>query len=144
MSDNTPAYPPPPPPNAPPPPVYQPPPPPQSFQAPVAPDYAQPYAQQGYQYQPPQPYGMNPAAVGIGGAAGLISQFSGRAAWSCGIGLVTIIAPLVAHFVFYVLALVGLLYGVQAIRRGQLIGGIVGIALNIVGGLLTIVILTSS
>lgn len=49
MSDNTPAYPPPPPPNAPPPPVYQPPPPPQSFQAPVAPDYTQPYAQQAYQ-----------------------------------------------------------------------------------------------
>lgn len=135
MSDNPPAYPPPPPSSAPPPPpgqpVYQPPPPPQYLQ------------QQPYQYQPGQPNGMNPAAAGIGGVAGLISQFSGRAAWSCGIGVVTIVAPFVVHFVFYLLALVGLLYGVQAIRRGQLIGGIVGIALNVVGGLLTIVILTS-
>ncbi len=119
---------PPPPPGQP---VYQPPPPPQYL------------PQQPYQYQQGQPYGMNPAAAGIGGAAGLISQFSGRAAWSCGIGLVTIVAPFVVHFVFYLLALVGLLYGVQAIRRGQLIGGIVGIALNIVGGLLTIALLTS-
>jgi len=135
MSENPPAYPPPPPSSVPPPPPGQP-----VYQPPPAPQYLQ---QQPNQYQPPQPYGMNPATAGIGGAAGLISQFSGRAAWSCGIGLVTIVAPFVVHFVFYLLALVGLLYGVQAIRRGQLIGGIVGIALNIVGGLLTIVILTS-
>jgi hypothetical protein len=93
-------------------------------------------------YAPPQ-YGVNPTVAGMGGAAGLIAQFSGRAAWSCGIGLVTIVAPFLVHFVFYVLALVGLWYGIQAIRRGQLIGGIVGIALNIVGGLLTIFLLTA-
>jgi len=147
MSENPPAYPPPPPSSVPPPPpgqpVYQPPPGQPVYQPPPG-QYPQQYApQQPYQYQPGQPYGMNPVTAGIGGAAGLISQFSGRAAWSCGIGLVTIVAPFVVHFVFYLLALVGLLYGVQAIRRGQLIGGIVGIALNIVGGLLTIVILTS-
>lgn len=127
MSDN----PPPPTPNLPPPPPGYPAPPP-TFQAPAAPDYAQPY-----QNQPP-PY----AAMGVAGAAGLMSQFTGRAAWSIGVGLVTIIAPFVVHWVFYVLALVGLLYGVQAIRRGQLIGGIIGIVLNVIGGLLTIVILT--
>ena len=71
-----------------------------------------------------------------------MSQFTGRAAWSIGVGLVTIVAPFVVHWVFYVLALVGLLYGVQAIRRGQLIGGIIGIVLNVIGGLLTVVILT--
>lgn len=134
MSENPPAYPPPPPSSVPPPPPGAPvyPPPPAQYQP------AQPYP---YQYQPPQPYGINPAAAGLGGVAGLMSQFTGRAAWSCGIGLVTIVAPFVVHFVFYLLALVGLVYGVQAIRRGQLIGGIVGIALNVVGGLLTIVLL---
>ena len=128
MSDN----PPPPTPNLPPPPPGYPAPPP-TFQAPAPPDYAQPY-----QNQPPPAY----AAMGVAGAAGLMSQFTGRAAWSIGVGLVTIIAPFVVHWVFYVLALVGLLYGVQAIRRGQLIGGIIGIVLNVIGGLLTIVILT--
>ena len=129
MSDNPTAYPPPPSPNLPPPPpgypARQSP-----FQAPAAPA--------AYQNQPPPPY----AAMGVAGAAGLMSQFTGRAAWSIGVGLVTIIAPFVVHWVFYVLALVGLLYGVQAIRRGQLIGGIIGIVLNVIGGLLTVLILT--
>ena len=129
MSDNPTAYPPPPSPNLPPPPPGYPAP--QSpFQAPAAPA--------AYQNQPPPPY----AAMGVAGAAGLMSQFTGRAAWSIGVGLVTIIAPFVVHWVFYVLALVGLLYGVQAIRRGQLIGGIIGIVLNVIGGLLTVLILT--
>ena len=129
MSDNPTAYPQPPSPNLPPPPPGYPAP--QSpFQAPAAPA--------AYQNQPPPPY----AAMGVAGAAGLMSQFTGRAAWSIGVGLVTIIAPFVVHWVFYVLALVGLLYGVQAIRRGQLIGGIIGIVLNVIGGLLTVVILT--
>src|SRR5207249_1412281 len=105
MSDNPTAYPPPPSPNVPPPPPGYPAPPP-TFQAPAAPDYAEPY-----QNQPAPPY----AAMGVAGAAGLMSQFTGRAAWSIGVGLVTIIAPFVVHWVFYVLALVGLRYGVQAI-----------------------------
>jgi hypothetical protein len=141
MSDVPPSYsppPPPPPPSAPPPgqPGYGLPP---GYQGPTAPDYPQPYQQQAYQ-QPPAYPGMSTGA----GAAGIMSQFSGRAAWSIGIGLVTIIAPFVIHFVFYLLAIVGLIYGIQAIRRGLLIGGIVGIALNVIGGLLTIFILANS
>ena len=138
MSDNPPAYPPPPPGVTPP--AAQAPSPPPLYQGPPPPDYMQPYMQQPLPY-PPQPYGVNPTVAGVGGVAGLMAQFRGRAAWSCGIGLVTILAPFFFHFVFYVLALIGLLYGVQAIRRGQLIGGIVGIALNVVGGLLTIFLL---
>jgi hypothetical protein len=125
MSDNPSAY-PPPPPTAP--------------QVPLPPPPS--YLQQQQPSAPP-PYGVNPTVAGIGGVAGLIAQFRGRAAWSCGIGLVTIVAPFVVHFVFYLLALVGLLYGIQAIRRGQLIGGSVGIALNIIGGLLTIILLAA-
>ena len=138
MSDDPQAY-PPPPPGAP----QAPPPPPPVYQGPPAPDYMQPYMQQQQPPYGPPPYGFNPTVAGVGGVAGLMAQFRGRAAWSCGIGLVTIVAPFVVHFVFYVLALVGLIYGIQAIRRGQLIGGVVGIALNIVGGLLTIFLLTA-
>jgi len=138
MSDNPPAYPPPPgappPSGTPPPPVYQ---------GPSAPDYVQPYLQQQPYAGQQQPY---PAAgpMGVGGAAGILSQFTGRAAWSCGIGVVTIVAPFFFNFVFYLLALVGLIYGIQAIRRGQLIGGIVGIVLNVIGGLITIFLLLPS
>ena len=82
--------------------------------------------------------------MGVGSAAGILSQFTGRAAWSCGIGVVTIVAPFFFNFVFYLLALVGLIYGIQAIRRGQLIGGIVGIVLNVIGGLITIFLLLPS
>jgi len=89
--------------------------------------------------QPPVYPGMSMGA----GSAGIMAQFSGRAAWSIGIGLVTIVAPFVVHFVFYLLALIGLIYGIQAIRRGLVIGGIVGIVLNVIGGLLTIFILAN-
>jgi hypothetical protein len=141
MSENPPAYPPPPPAGATPP-SGQPatPPPPPVYQGPAAPDYVQPYLQQQQPYASQSPY-QQPFPTA--GAAGLMSQFTGRAAWSIGIGVVTIVAPFVVHWVFYLLALVGLIYGVQAIRRGQLIGGIIGIVLNIIGGLLTILLLTS-
>jgi hypothetical protein len=46
--------------------------------------------------------------------------------------------PLVFHHVFYVLPIAGLLAGVQAIRRGQLVGGIVAVVLNVLGGLFTL------
>lgn len=137
-ADIPPSYtPPPPPPGVPPPPAqpgYALPP---NYQGPTAPDYPQPYPQQQpWQQQAP---GMMAAA----GTVGIMSQFTGRAGWSILIGLATIVAPFIIHFVFYLLALVGLLYGIQAIRRGQLIGGVVGIVLNIIGGLLTIFILTN-
>jgi hypothetical protein len=93
-------------------------------------------------YQPPgSPAPAMPMAYAAGGVAGIMSQFRGRALWSCVVGLVTIIAPFVVHYIFYVLALVGLYYGVLAIRRGQIIGGVVGIVLNVIGGLLTLLLL---
>ena len=123
-----------------------PPPPPQpayeapaNFQPPAAPDYVQPYLQQQQPYAAQQPASFG--ARGVGGAAGLTSQFTGSAGWSCICGVVTIVAPFIVHWVFYLLAIVGLIYGVQAIRRGQLIGGGVGIVLNVIGGLLTIILL---
>jgi hypothetical protein len=72
--------------------------------------------------------------VGIG----LTSQFTGAAAWSIGFGLVSIIVPFVTNFYFPILPIFGLLNGVRAIQRGKIIGGIVGIVLNVIGGIVSL------
>ena len=68
-----------------------------------------------------------------------MSQFSGDALWSIGLGLVSIVVPFVLNRVFFFLPLIGLFYAIRAIRRGRMIGGIVGIVLNVIGGLITII-----
>ncbi|HEY3086173.1 MAG TPA: hypothetical protein VGK28_12030 [Candidatus Dormibacteraeota bacterium] len=95
---------------------------------------------------PPGPYPQGapppvlPTPIGpSSGAAGLISQFTGNAGWSLLLGVVTIAVPLIFDRVFFFLPIIGFIAGILAIRRGQLIGGIVGIVLNAVGGLLTLV-----
>ena len=68
-----------------------------------------------------------------------MSQFRGRAAWSVGVGAATVILPfLFTGFYFRIWPILGIIYGVQAIRRGQLIGGAVGIGLNLIGGLVSL------
>jgi hypothetical protein len=76
------------------------------------------------------------AAAGAG--ISLMSQFSGSALWSIGLGLVSIVVPFVLGYVFFFLPFVGIYYGIRAVRRGQVIGGIVGIVLCCIGGLITI------
>ena len=94
--------------------------------------------------QPPVGYPQNWQAqpqptVGAGwGAAGLLYQFSGPAAWACGIGLLTIVVPFFLNRVFFFLPIVGVIYGIRAIQRGKLIGGITGIVLSAIGGILTL------
>jgi hypothetical protein len=78
-----------------------------------------------------------PTAIGVGGIS-MMSQFSGDALWSIGVGLVSIVVPFVLNRIFFFLPLIGLYYGVRAIRRGRLIGGIVGIVLNVIGGIITL------
>jgi hypothetical protein len=85
--------------------------------------------------QVPPPY-LPVAAAGAG--ISLMSQFSGDALWSIGLGLVSIVVPVLLGRVFYFLALIGIYYGIRAIRRGRVIGGIVGIVLCVIGGLITI------
>ena len=70
-----------------------------------------------------------------------MSQFSGDALWSIALGLASIVVPIFSTHVFYFLALIGLFYGIRAIRRGRLIGGIVGIVLCGIGGIITILAL---
>ncbi len=137
--------PPPPPPDAPPP-LYQPPlaytPPPPGHPGYVAPQpaYAQPqqpaYSPGWVPGQAPQPYMT--AAVAAGGAGALMYQLGGAAAWSIGCGLVSIVVPFFFNMYFPVLPIVGALNGFRAIQRGRLIGGMVGIAINIVGGLVSL------
>lgn len=126
MSD----LPPPPPPGsvAPPPPPFQPPP---GYLPPPA-DIPPP----GYSVLAPPPY-MPVAAVGAG--ATLMSQFGGAAAWSIGLGLVSIVVPLVSTFYFPIMPLIGAVNGVRAIQRGRVIGGIVGLALNAIAGIIALI-----
>lgn len=121
-----------------------PPPPPGGIQSPTyqpspspLPDYQPPAVA-----QPPAGYPQNwqPQAPAGGGwrTVGLLSQFSGPAAWACGVGLVTIVVPLFFSRVFFFLPIVGIIYGFRAIQRGKLIGGIAGIVLSAIGGILTL------
>jgi hypothetical protein len=65
-------------------------------------------------------------------------QFGGAAAWSIGLGVVSIVVPLFATFYFPILPIIGFINAIRAIQRGRLIGGIVGIAVNAVGGLVAL------
>ena len=74
-----------------------------------------------------------------------MSQFTGIALWSVILGLASVGVPLVTglttggHIVyFYVIPIFGLVRGIQAVTRGQVIGGIVGIVLNVIGGAISL------
>ena len=129
-----PSMPPPPPPNAPPPayqglPAYPPPPPAGAFQQ----------AQPGYGYPGHMPQPINPVAFGVGGSAALLNQFSGFALSSIIAGLVSTGVPLFLNRYYIILPVLGVISGLRAIQRGKLIGGLVGIGLNVVGGIFTVV-----
>jgi hypothetical protein len=121
--------------NPPPPAAYTPQP---SYPSPVspAPQYGSPPAGQ---VPPP----IVPMAPTSSGGVNLMYQFSGIAAWSVVLGIVAIAVPFLFNRVFYVLPIVGLLAGIRAIMRGRMIGGITGIVLNVIGGLIEILALTS-
>jgi hypothetical protein len=97
----------------------------------------------GYGYVPPTGYPTTRPGIS------LMSQFTGMALWSIILGLLSVGVPVVSGLFtgggvvyFYVLPIFGLIRGVQAVTRGQVIGGIVGIVLNIMGGLLSLFIVT--
>ena len=78
-----------------------------------------------------------PVATAGAGIA-VMSQFRGSALWSIVLGVVSIVVPFVLGYVFFFLPFVGIYYGIRAIRRGQVAGGIIGIFLCCIGGLITI------
>lgn len=149
MSDTSGAYPPPPPPGVAPPafggpsPAFTPPPLPagyklpDGYQGPIAPDYTQPY--QGY----PQPYGqtqppINPGAVVFGGVGALGYQFGGNAAYSIVVGVLGIALPFVAGYYFRVLPIFGIITGVRAMTRGRVLGGAIGVGVNVLAGIVSL------
>jgi hypothetical protein len=105
----------------------------------AAPTYAPPPAPPpGPVGQPGIPQAVGPAPLG----ASILRQVSGPAAVGILLGLATVIVPLVWGYVFYVLPIAGFLSGIAAVRRGQLIGGVVAIVLNAMGAVLTLIGLT--
>lgn len=91
-------------------------------------------------YQVPA-YG--PATIGAGAGLGLLSQFTGSAAWAIGLGLATIIVPFTLGRVFYVTPIVAFLAGLRAVRAGKVIGGVVGMVLSAIGGAITVIALVT-
>jgi hypothetical protein len=80
-------------------------------------------------------------------ATGLGYQFGGVAGWSIVVGLVSMAVPIVTGLTtgtstyFLVLPLFGIYRGFVAIRLGRTAGGAVGIALSILGGLISLALL---
>ncbi|HEX7265746.1 MAG TPA: hypothetical protein VF383_16330 [Candidatus Dormibacteraeota bacterium] len=73
------------------------------------------------------------------------AQFSGMALWSVILGALAVGVPILTSFTsgghivyFYVIPIFGFIRGIQAVTRGQVIGGIVGIVLNAIGGLISL------
>lgn len=77
-------------------------------------------------------------------ASGLAFQFGGAAGWSIGFGVASILLPIISSlttggtYYFIVLPLFGIYRGLIAIRVGRVGGGVAGIALNVLGGLLSL------
>jgi len=120
----------------PPPPGYAPPP------APPAqppPGYAPP--PQGYQGQMPPGMPLIAAAGGLSIGGQIIAARS-----SIIVGVIGIFVPIVTVLVtggtvvyFYILPIFGLIYGIRAMTRGAVIGGAIGVVLNLLAGLVTLV-----
>lgn len=100
-------------------------------------------------YQPPPPAdpsspGYMPQAIGPASGLNLGAQIAG-AGWSIALGAISILVPIITSmfmggsvFYFYVLPIFGVIRGIQAVTRGYVIGGVIGIALNVVGGLISL------
>ncbi len=85
-----------------------------------------------------------PQAIGPSSGLGLSAQLAG-AGWSIALGSISILVPIITGifmggsvFYFYVVPIFGVIRGIQAMTRGYIIGGIIGIALNLVGGLISL------
>jgi hypothetical protein len=95
---------------------------------------------------PPGAPGYTPPAAysGLQTGAGIMSQFTGMALWSVILGVLSVGVPILTsvaggHIVyFYVIPIFGLIRGIQAVTRGLVVGGIVGIVLNVIGGLISL------
>jgi hypothetical protein len=89
---------------------------------------------------PGAPPPVLPTSVGPVGTAGILYQFTGSAGWACLVGVICIAVPFVFNRVFFFLPIIGLILAIQAIVRSKkMIGGIVAIVLNVIGGIITLI-----
>jgi hypothetical protein len=108
-----------------------------SYQPPPGPNLQQ----QSPGYMPP------PIAPSSAGGLNLGVQIAG-AGWPIGIGAIGIVLPFVTAalfgsnvFYFRILPIFGIIYGVRAIMRGFVIGGAIGIVLNVIAGFLSLTLM---
>ena len=126
-----------------------PPPPPPSGAAPSPPMSPPPPYQglpPGYQPPPTPPGSPGYMLQGIAPAAGLGlgAQIAGARS-SIIVGVIGILVPIIwavvstnSTFYFYILPIFGLYYGARAMGRGFVVGGIIGIVLNLVAGFINL------
>lgn len=89
------------------------------------------------------PPGPTPAPMQSAGRTGLIAQFTGNAAYGILIGLASVVIPLVLNRVYFFLPLAGLIVAIYALVKRQVIGGVIGVILNVIGGIFVILSFTS-
>jgi hypothetical protein len=88
---------------------------------------------------PTAPTNTNPLIAFAMGTGSMSGQFSGPALWSIVVGVLGVGLPFFTPFYFRFLPIAGIFSGVRAIMSGRLIGGLVGIGLNVVAGLFSLI-----
>ena len=88
---------------------------------------------------PTAPTNTNPLIAMAMGTGMMSGQFSGPALWSIVVGVLGVGLPFFTPFYFRLLPIAGIFSGVRAIMSGRLIGGLVGIGLNVVAGLFSLI-----
>lgn len=93
---------------------------------------------------PPGSPGYMPQGIGPAAGLGLGAQFVGARS-SIIVGVIGIFVPILSAFIFsgsifyfYVLPIFGFIYGVRSMTRGFVIGGIIGVVLNLLAGLVSL------
>ncbi len=103
----------------------------------TGPGFAQPQAP-AWQ-DPAAPKNTNPLVAFAMGGGAMPGQFSGPALWSIVVGVLGIGLPFFTPLYFRILPIAGAYTGVRAIMSGRLIGGGVGIGLNVVAGIMSLI-----
>jgi ABC-type multidrug transport system permease subunit len=100
----------------------------------------------GYQppAMPPGSPGYMPQGIGPSSGSGIGTQVRGASS-SIIVGVIGIFVPIITAiffggtvFYFYALPIFGLIYGVRSMTRGFVVGGIIGVVLNLLAGLVSL------
>jgi hypothetical protein len=84
------------------------------------------------------PANTNPLIAAAMGTGSISYQFSGPALYALVVGVLGIGLPFFTPFYFRVLPLFGVYSGIRALMSGRVIGGSVGIGLNVVAGIISL------